>query len=133
MTTADDAEYWNRCAAGEFALQRCTSCRTWRYPSSPLCPSCLGRDSAWEAPSGRGTVWSRIRMHQRYFGDKFDLPYDVAFIELDEGPFMIAGFAAEMTEVPPIGARVEVVLESDRSGERLLPRFRAVDAANAAI
>jgi uncharacterized OB-fold protein len=131
MTTADDAAYWERCAAGEFALQRCTTCRTWRYPPSPLCNSCLGRESVWEVPSGRGTVWSWIRMHQRYFGDAFELPYEVAFVELDEGPFMIAGFASA-ADVLPIGARVEVVLEPDRSGEKRLPRFRTVpdSAAN---
>ncbi|WP_213453239.1 Zn-ribbon domain-containing OB-fold protein [Rhizomonospora bruguierae] len=128
MTIVDDAAYWQRCAAGEFALQRCASCRTWRYPPSPLCPNCLGREFAWELPSGRGTVWSWIRMHQRYFpADAFDLPYEVAFVELDEGPFMIAGFAAGTAAPPPIGTRVAVVFQSNKRGDQQLPVFRSIE------
>src|SRR5262245_28686415 len=119
MMTADEAAYWNRCLEGEFSLQRCSNCGHWRYPPSPLCPSCLSRNAQWEIPSGRASVWSWIRMHQRYFpADAFDLPYEVAFIRLDEGPMMIAGFASGPDEPPPIGARVEVVLELTKQGDR---------------
>jgi len=125
MLTVDD--YWKRCAEGEFAVQQCSNCQTWRFPLSPLCPVCLSREYSWEEPSGKGTVWSWIRMHQRYFpADDFDVPYEVAFVQLDEGPFLISGFAAG--ELPEIGDRVEVVFEMNKRGDQLLPKFRKAAA-----
>src|SRR3954452_5094622 len=71
----------------ELLLQRCSVCHTWRFPPSERCPNCLSTEYAWEAASGRGRVWSWIVMHQRYYAAfESDLPYNVAYIVLDEGP-----------------------------------------------
>ncbi|MNC96202.1 hypothetical protein D3C83_135090 [compost metagenome] len=46
---------------------------------------------SWVRVSGRGVVWSWIVMHQRYFQEfEEDLPYNVAFIKLEEGPFLMS-------------------------------------------
>ena len=126
MQTVDD--YFARCADRQLAVQQCSDCRQYRFPLSPVCPRCLGREFTWDAVAGGGTVWSWITFHQRYFpAEEFDLPYDVALIELDEGPMMISGFAAG-AERPATGDRVEVVFEPNKPGGRTLPRFKKMSA-----
>ena len=43
-----DKDFWACCAKGELRLQRCTQCRTLRYPVSPVCHECLSYDHEWE-------------------------------------------------------------------------------------
>ena len=109
-----DPTYLEGCAVGELRLQRCQDCGTSRFPAASICPNCLSARAEWVAASGRGTVWSWIRMHQRYFKDlPREAPYNVALIELAEGPLMISALVDEAAS-PTIGAPVQV-------------EFRAVD------
>jgi uncharacterized OB-fold protein len=109
---------------GELRLQRCTPCGHRWFPASTHCPRCLSTDHAWVRVSGKGRVWSWIVMHQRYFKSfEADLPYNVAFIELAEGPMMMS----TLVGVPPDQIRcdmpVEVVFEQV-TPEIALPKFR---------
>jgi uncharacterized protein len=86
-----NAPFWEGTKAGELRLQTCNECGQRWYPSSTHCPNCLSRDWAWKAVSGRGKVWSWVVFHQRYFkAFEADLPYNVSFIELEEGVMMMA-------------------------------------------
>jgi uncharacterized OB-fold protein len=86
-----NAPFWEGTKAGELRLQTCNECGKQWYPSSTHCPNCLSRDWAWKAVSGRGKVWSWVVFHQRYFkAFENDLPYNVSFIELEEGVMMMA-------------------------------------------
>jgi uncharacterized OB-fold protein len=63
---------------------------TW-YPPSTHCPTCLGTDYDWAPASGRATLWSWVSIHQPYlkaFAD--ELPYLVAYVQLEEGPLLIS-------------------------------------------
>ena len=115
--------YWDGCAAGELRLQACEECGQYRFPDSPCCPQCLSERYQWRRVSGEGTLWSWIRMHQRYFAAFADeLPYLVACVQLAEGPFMISTLAD-----PPDDLRVDMpvraVFVQDPAG-RMIPRFR---------
>lgn len=129
LTRAPDgvARYWETTEQGRFELQQCDDCGHWRYPASALCPACLSVNASWRPVSGNGTIWSWIRMHQRYFPEgEFDLPYVVAMIELDEGAVMIAGVVGNAASQPPIGAAVTAELQQDQRGKRTVPVFRLV-------
>src|SRR5581483_890442 len=85
--TEDGAPWWDGCRQGELRAQRCGACGHLRWPPSVLCPACLAEGGEWVRLSGRGTVWSFIVVHRpqhpAFFGD---VPYNVAVVELEEGP-----------------------------------------------
>jgi uncharacterized OB-fold protein len=85
--TDDNGPFLEGLQAGELRLQHCGGCGRYRYPPSRYCPSCLSDNSAWEKASGKGTVYSFIVVHQLYHpGFRDDIPYNVAVVQLDEGP-----------------------------------------------
>lgn len=123
--TEANRPYWDGTLAGELRLQTCTDCGTARYPEAPACPSCLGPDATWTAAGGGATLWSWIVMHQNYipaFAD--ELPYLVAFVQLDEGPFLYSTIVDPPAELT-CDLRLEVVFDRV-SDERAIPKFRVV-------
>jgi uncharacterized OB-fold protein len=76
--------------------------------------------------SGRGMIWSWVVFWQRYFAAfEADIPYNVAYVELEEGPRLMTN----LVEYDPASIRcdmpVEVVFD-DVTPEVTLPKFRPV-------
>ena len=116
--------FWEGARKHEFRLQRCASCHKLWAPNGPVCPHCFSEDYTWEALSGRGKIASWVVFHKLYhpaFAN--DLPYNVAFIELDEGPRVIANVVGIPNEELRIGMPVEVVFE-DVNDAVSIPKFR---------
>ncbi len=91
VITPVEKGYFDGARDGRLLLQRCTECSHVWFPPSSLCPRCLSAALVWEPMSGAGSVWSFIVMHRSYFrAFDADIPYNVALIELDEGPLMIS-------------------------------------------
>jgi uncharacterized OB-fold protein len=87
--TALNAPYWAGLAKGRLLLQACDQCGQVRFPPSTHCPACLSRDHSWEEVSGHGTLWSWVVFHKVYFPSfRDDVPYNVALVQLDEGPMI---------------------------------------------
>jgi uncharacterized OB-fold protein len=123
--TETNQPYWDGCRAGELRLQTCDACATPRFPDSQVCPSCMSDRYHWQRASGRGTVWSWIVMHQRYFAALADeLPYNVAFVHLEEGPYLMSSLV-EVPEDLRVDEPVEVVFEAV-PGDRVVPKFRVL-------
>jgi uncharacterized OB-fold protein len=117
--------FWEGLRAGELRLQSCNACARLRYPESYVCPNCLSPDYTWRAASGRGRLWSWIVMHQRYFPAFADeLPYNVAFIRLDEGPYLMSSLV-ELPDDLRIDEPVEAVFVPV-PGDRVIPKFRVL-------
>ena len=123
--TDTNRPFWEGLRDGELRLQSCNACATVRYPESYVCPNCLSPDYTWQAASGRGRLWSWIVMHQRYFSAFEDeLPYNVAFIHLDEGPYLMSS----LVEIPD-GLRIDEPVEVEFEpvpGDRVIPKFRVI-------
>jgi hypothetical protein len=104
--TGPEAEYRAHLQAGRFMLQRSRS--TGRYVFYPrvLIPGTGERDLEWIAASGSGTVYA-ITVNRSREG-----AYNVALIDLDEGPRMMS--RVEGVETVPIGTKVRArIVEED--------------------
>jgi uncharacterized protein len=79
----DNEHFWTGGAEGELRFLRCTACRCWIHPPSPVCPRCLSTELAVEAASGRATVFTYTINWQPWI-PTFDPPYVVAIVALPE-------------------------------------------------
>src|SRR5262252_10559402 len=80
----ENLAYFANCAKHDFRLQRCASCKLFRYPPSTACPWCAELDSEWVPVDGRGTVHSYTEVHhpiQPAF--KNHTPYLILMVDLD--------------------------------------------------
>ena len=110
---------------GRLLLATCDACGEVRLPTSRTCPACLAEGLTWHEVSGRGTVYTFGIMHQRYHPAwEPDLPYNIAVVELDEGPRLPANIVGVSNDEIAVGMAVEVVWE--REGDAPVPRFRPV-------
>ena len=55
--------FWEAADSGRLVIQRCSQCRRYFHPPRALCPGCLTDDLAFEAVSGRDTVYSYTVTH----------------------------------------------------------------------
>lgn len=89
VPTALSKPYWQALSEGRLVFQRCSCGHAW-LPARRHCPACLGSDLQWEQASGKGRLLSWVVYHTAYheaFASR--LPYNVAIVELDEGPRLI--------------------------------------------
>jgi hypothetical protein len=116
--------FWDGAKQHELRLQRCSDCGEYWFPPSHRCPSCLATAYEWVRASGRGKVWSWIVMWQRYFpAFESELPYNVAYVELEEGPRLMTNVVDCAPEDLRCDLPVEVVFD-DVTDEISLPKFR---------
>lgn len=118
--------FWDGTKQHEFRLQRCNDCSKVWAPNGPVCPYCFSTNYRWEKLSGRGKIASWVVFHKLYHPSfAQDIPYNVAFIELAEGPRIIANVVDVGNKDLRIGMPVEVVFE-DINAEISIPRFRRI-------
>lgn len=96
--------YQDKLAQGVFEIQRCTTCSKHVFYPRVLCPHCGGDQLEWKPPSGRGTVYSTtvVRRKEADGGD-----YNVALIDLDEGPRMMSRVVTVQPSAVRIGMAVQ--------------------------
>jgi uncharacterized OB-fold protein len=110
-------------AEGRLIFQRC-ACGQSFMPARAACPSCLGTQWSWHVAQGEGRLKSWVVYHVAFheaFRER--LPYNVALVELDEGPRMITNILGGNALLSG-EARVRFV--ATREGERFLARFELV-------
>jgi uncharacterized OB-fold protein len=123
----DSAPYWEAAHKGELQMQKCGDCGHVRFPPSLLCPRCLSDEAEWTKLSGRGKVYSWIVIHQsQHPAFNADTPYNVAIVELEEGPRLHTNIVGCANEEIHIGMPVEVVFERV-SDDTAMPRFKPVE------
>ncbi len=123
MPTEDTEPYWQGTRAGELRAQRCTGCGHLRWPPAAVCPRCLSSQHEWTRLSGRGKVYSWIVVHKSQHPAFWGDPFNVAIVELDEGPRLHTNLVDVALEDIRIGLAVEAVFEK-QDDEITLPRFR---------
>jgi len=117
--------FWEACQRHELYVQRCLACGSPRYYPRALCPACLSGDTEWVRCSGRGTVYTFTVTHQNQApGFRDELPYVLAYVELEEGVRLLTNIVGSPPEDVHIGMPVEVVFD-DVTPAVTLPKFRA--------
>lgn len=126
--TPETEPFWTATRNGKLSMQKCCGCGHVRYPVSAVCPRCLSEDAEWVDLSGKGSVFSYIVFHQVY-NQAFakDVPYNVALIQLDEGPRMFSNVVGVPNDAVKVGDRVEAVFEK-ATDTVTIPRFRPASA-----
>ncbi len=108
----------------QLVTQRCRQCQTYQTGARIVCDECLSPELEWTPVSGRGSVHTFAIMHQRYHPAFFDeLPYNIAVVELEEGPRLPTNLVGVANEDIRVGMPVVVMFE-DVSEEISLPKFR---------
>ncbi|MBV9859954.1 MAG: OB-fold domain-containing protein [Alphaproteobacteria bacterium] len=122
--TPDNAPFWEGCRQHRLVLPFCAACGRPHLPPGPVCPFCFGDAIEWRPASGRGTLATFTIVHKEWFpAFRVELPYNVAQIELEEGPRLTANIAGSPNEALAVGKPVEIVFD-DVTPEITLPRFR---------
>lgn len=117
--------YWRALGEGRLDFQRCAACEHAWLPPREECPNCLGSDWSWETASGRAKLVSWV-VYQVAFNPAFAgrLPYNVAVVELAEGPRMITNIV-NLEQGSPRGDAA-LRLEVQKEGGLGLARFMLV-------
>jgi hypothetical protein len=119
-----NTEYWQAAKRHEFVAQKCRACGYTHLPPGPVCTNCLSDEQDWVRLSGKGKIYSYGVYHQLWHpGFKEDIPYNVALIELAEGPQIINQVIGCKNEELACGQEVEVVFD-DVTQDISLPKFR---------
>ena len=116
--------FWDALRNRMLLLPKCNACGVVWYPPSPFCPDCWSKDFTWKRLSGKGQVNSWVVFHQAYFSSlKDDIPYNVAEVELDEGPRLLTNLVDVSNDKIEAGMIVEIVYD-DVTENVTLAKFR---------
>ena len=116
--------FWEACQRHELYVQRCGTCSALRYYARALCPTCLSSDTEWVRCSGRGKVYTFTVTYQNQApGFREELPYVLAYVELEEGVRMLTNIVGCKPDEIRIGMPVEVLFD-DVTAEVTLPKFK---------
>lgn len=113
--------YWDGLEQGKLLYQSCACGHRW-LPARALCPNCLTSSWGWKQAHGRGKIISWVVYHTAHHDSLKDkLPYNVALVELEEGPRLL-------TNILPGDAALKVEgtvrLDIDPAAAVKLPLFR---------
>jgi len=117
--------YWEGAKKHELRIQRCRICGRYYFYPRDFCPVCFSFDVEWVRVSGRGTVYSYTICERGAPGFEEDVPYNLAIIELEEGPRMMSNLVDCPEGGPEVGMAAEVVFD-DVTEEVTLPKFRPI-------
>ena len=126
--TPEAKPVWDAAAQNKLPLQRCQDCRVWVWTPRPSCNECGSERVEWTSMSGRGEVYSFTVIRQvvgRAASKAFEpeIPYVVAWVDLDEGPRMITNIVGCPVEDVKLGMKVSVIFEQ-ASKDIWLPKFK---------
>jgi uncharacterized protein len=123
LPMADDASrpFYEGGMEGKLMVMRCGDCGTYRLPSRKHCDECLSENTQWVQASGRGQVRTFGIMHQRYHPG-FPTPYNLAWVELEEGPRLMTNIVGVADD--QIRCGMPVVVEWEQHEDVAIPKFR---------
>ncbi len=122
----DNQGFWDGCRNHELRLQHCRPCGAFRHPPRPMCPQCTSLDYEWAPVSGRGTVYTFTIVHRPTLpAFEVGVPYNVAVVQLEEGPYLVSNIIGCRNDEIAIGMAVHVEFE-DLTETVSIPKFRPV-------
>ena len=99
--------FFEAAAEMRLSVQKCDACGALRWPPLPRCPDCHARETTWVEAAASGTIWSFVTYHRAFQASlKDQIPYTVAMVQLDDGPYMVGRLSLDDDEHPVVGDRV---------------------------
>jgi uncharacterized protein len=125
IVTPETEPYWAGAHDNVLRLLRCRRCDAviW-YPRS-FCPECSSVDVVWFDASGLGTIYSFTIVRRQDSRFEAHEPYLLAYVDLEEGPRMLANIVDCGQNHVAVGSRVHVTFWPTESGYAI-PRFTLV-------
>ncbi|MBI2765137.1 MAG: OB-fold domain-containing protein [Chloroflexi bacterium] len=123
LPEADEASkpFFDGAMLGKLMLMKCADCGAMRIPSRQHCDVCLSANTDWVEASGRGVVRTFGVMHRQYH-PAFTVPYNLAFVELEEGPRIVTNIVGIGDADIRVG--MPVVVDWERHEDVAVPNFR---------
>lgn len=116
--------YFDAAKRGELAIRRCAECGEYSEPAAFSCYKCASLDLEWAIAKGTGKLHTFGLMHQMYHPAWADeMPYNIAVVELSEGPRITTNIVGCGNDELKIGMPVEATFDPV-SDEVSLVRFR---------
>ena len=117
-----DLPFWEGAARHVLLIQRCKGCGRVYWPASN-CVACARSEMAWIEASGRATIHTFTVIHRPFLPSwADDVPYNVAVVELEEGPLMFTNVECPNEQLE-VDMPVEVTFR-DMPGGGTLPQVR---------
>jgi uncharacterized OB-fold protein len=124
VTTSNKA-FWAAAKRHKLVVYKCLNCGAL-YSQVTKCSACDNPRMDWVKVSGKGQVFTFCIYHQPFHPAwKDDIPYNVAYVKLDEGTLLMTNIVDCANKDIHIGMPVEVVFE-DITEEIALPKFKPV-------
>ena len=124
VVTEESRPFWDGCKQGIFLLQYCEACQHYQFYPRLYCMHCGASALLWAQASGRGVIYSYTIIHQNKSPEfSNDTPYNVAIVQLEEGPRLMSN----VVDIAPDDLRVDlpVMVVFDSVSDTIsLPRFR---------
>ncbi len=118
-----DKPFWEAALKHTFALHKCTICKTYYWPSS-LCTTHGDRAMVWAKASGRGKLHTYSILYRTLHpGFEPDLPYNIAVVETEEGPFVFSNIVGCKNGDLRVGMPLEVTFDDVAPGLSI-PKFK---------
>ncbi len=112
-----EKHYQTQLQAGIFTIQKCTACQQSIFYPRMICPHCGNDTLQWYQPSGKATVYSTtvVRRKAEHGGD-----YNVALVDLDEGPRLMTRVEDIEPDAVQIGLAVIASIRDTDEGKLLV-------------
>jgi uncharacterized OB-fold protein len=124
VITEESRPFWEGCQQGKLLLQYCSECHQYQFYPRLYCMQCSSNTLRWVEANGYGVIYSYTIIHQNKSPEfAHDTPYNVAIVQLEEGPRMLSN----IVDVGATELRVDlpVTVVFDQVTDTIsLPRFR---------
>ncbi len=124
VITEENRPFWEGCQQGKLLLQQCSECHYYQFYPRLYCMHCNSDTLEWVEASGHGIIYSYTIIHQNKSPEfVHDAPYNVAIVQLDEGPRLLSNIVS--IEATELKVDLPVTVVFDRMNDTItLPRFR---------
>jgi uncharacterized protein len=115
--------FWDGAKQGKLMVYKCSNCGTSYWPAIN-CMTCDKPQMEWVEATGKGELYTYTIVHQvNYPGWKDEVPYNVSWIKLDEGPILISNIISCKNEDLYVGMRVKATFD-EVTPDITLPKFK---------
>ncbi|HEY6284188.1 MAG TPA: Zn-ribbon domain-containing OB-fold protein [Ktedonobacteraceae bacterium] len=124
VLTEESRPFWEGCQQWKLLLQYCSECHQYQFYPRLYCMQCSSNTLRWVEASGHGVIYSYTIIHQNKSPEfVHDTPYNVAIVQLEEGPRMLSNIVG--IEPGELRVDLQVTVVFDRVTDFItLPRFR---------